>query len=178
MEAAAFFTVSEALTNVARYAQATVAHVDVRTRRRPRWRSRSPTTASAAPRPAAGSGLRGLADRLGALGGELRVGLAARGGARGCRPRSRSPSPSPSPRRRPGARPAETGALRRRILQSHAVVYALVMALLVFIWLTTGAGYFWPQWAIVGWGLLLALHAWFARGASRGMLDRQTHPDR
>ena len=42
------------------------------------------------------------------------------------------------------------------------------MALLVFIWLTTGAGYFWPQWAIVGWGLLLALHAWFAEGRRPG----------
>ena len=73
VEAAAFFTVSEALTNVARYAQATVAHVDVRTaggqlaievsRRRRRRRAT----------PASGSGLRGLADRLAALGGELRV---------------------------------------------------------------------------------------------------------
>ena len=52
------------------------------------------------------------------------------------------------------------------------------MALLVFIWLTTGAGYFWPQWAIVGWGLLLALHAWFARGHRPGMLAAETQADR
>jgi hypothetical protein len=52
------------------------------------------------------------------------------------------------------------------------------MALLVFIWLTTGAGYFWPQWAIAGWGLLLALHAWFAGGHHRGMLATETQPDR
>ena len=56
------------------------------------------------------------------------------------------------------------------MLQSHAVVYTLVVALLVSIWLTTGAGYFWPQWVIVGWGLVLALHAWFAEGRSPGML--------
>ncbi len=76
------------------------------------------------------------------------------------------------------ARTAESGGLRRRVLQSHAVVYALVMSLLVFIWLTTGGGYFWPQWAIAGWGLLLALHAWFARARPVGMLAGQTHPDR
>ena len=52
------------------------------------------------------------------------------------------------------------------------------MALLVFIWLTTGADYFWPQWPIAGWGLVLALHAWFARGRHRGMLAAETQPDR
>jgi hypothetical protein len=52
------------------------------------------------------------------------------------------------------------------------------MALLVFIWLTTGGGYFWPQWSIVGWGLVLALHAWFARGRRPGMLGAETQPDR
>jgi hypothetical protein len=64
------------------------------------------------------------------------------------------------------------------VLQSHAVVFALVVALLVFIWLTTGAGYFWPQWVIAGWGVVLALHAWFARGRPPGMLGGQTHSDR
>ncbi len=64
------------------------------------------------------------------------------------------------------------------MLQSHAVVYALVMALLVFIWLTTGADCFWPQWPIAGWGLLLALHAWFAGGRPRGMLGPETQTDR
>jgi hypothetical protein len=73
---------------------------------------------------------------------------------------------------------AETVSFGRRALQTHAVIYALVMALLVFIWLTTGAGYFWPQWPIVGWGLLLALHAWFAGGRHRGMLAAETQPDR
>jgi len=47
------------------------------------------------------------------------------------------------------------------------------------VWLTTGAGYFWPQWSIVGWGLLLALHGWFAEGRHRGMLATETtQPDR
>jgi hypothetical protein len=58
------------------------------------------------------------------------------------------------------------------------VLYALVMALLVFIWLTTTAACFWPQWPIAGWGLLLALHAWFSEGRRRGMLGLETQPDR
>ena len=138
VEAAAYFTVSEALTNVARYAQATVAHVDVRTaggpardrgRRRRRRRGDSP---------GAGSGLAGLADRLGALGGELRV-VSPPG--EGTRLLATIPLDQPEPHEAlaaQAARTGEPGGLRRRMLQSHAVVYALVMSLLVFIWLTTG----------------------------------------
>ena len=47
VEAAAYFLVAEALTNVARYANATRA--EVRVDPTARWRSRSPTTAPAAP---------------------------------------------------------------------------------------------------------------------------------
>ena len=175
VEAAAFFTVSEALTNVARYAQAGVAHVDVRTVDGQLAIEVADDGIGGA-EAGEGSGLRGLADRLGALGGEL---LVSSPPGEGTRLSATIPLDQPEPEPTLSApAPAEAGGLRRRILQSHAVVYALVMALLVFIWLTTGAGYFWPQWAIAGWGLLLALHAWFARARPLGMLDRQTHPDR
>jgi signal transduction histidine kinase len=72
IEAAAYFVVAEALTNVARYAFATAATVTVR-----------PTTDSVLVEvsddgnggadPRAGSGLRGLIDRVEALGGRLEV---------------------------------------------------------------------------------------------------------
>ena len=56
VEATAYFTVAEALTNVAKYAEATHAVVTLaRDRRRTSW-SRSATTGSAARPPAAGSG--------------------------------------------------------------------------------------------------------------------------
>ena len=49
VEANAYFIVAEALTNVARHAEAQTASVDVHSRRTARCGSRSPTTAAAAP---------------------------------------------------------------------------------------------------------------------------------
>ena len=72
VEAAAYYVVSEALANVAKYAQASSVTVRVARGERHARSSRSPTTASAAPT-RRGSGLRGLADRVAALGGRLDV---------------------------------------------------------------------------------------------------------
>ncbi len=48
----------------------------------------------------------------------------------------------------------------KRDFRNHAFVYCAVNALLVAIWASSGAGYFWPIWPIAGWGVALALHAW------------------
>lgn len=40
----------------------------------------------------------------------------------------------------------------------HAQVFVLVNAFLVAIWLMTGAGYFWPVWVLMGWGLAVGIH--------------------
>jgi signal transduction histidine kinase len=72
IEAAAYFVVAEALTNVARYAQATHASVSVA-------RVNGSVTVEVSDDgvggadPATGSGLRGLADRVAALDGRLEV---------------------------------------------------------------------------------------------------------
>ena len=50
----------------------------------------------------------------------------------------------------------------KRDFKNHAAVYVIVNALLVFIWAVSGFGYFWPIWAIVGWGIGLAFNAWGA----------------
>jgi signal transduction histidine kinase len=176
MEAAAYFTVSEALTNVARYAQASVVRVAVHEREGGELAIEVADDGVGGAAENGGSGLRGLADRLGALGGELRIDSPPGAG-------TQLLATIPLAQAAEGAdaapvAPRDGGATRRRVLQSHAVVYALVIALLVFIWLTTGAGYFWPQWVIASWGFVLALHAWFARRRSPGMLGGQTHPDR
>ena len=73
VEATAYFTVAEALTNVAKYAEATHAVVKLAMHRRRRSWSRCATTASAARRPAAARASSGLMDRVGALDGTLSV---------------------------------------------------------------------------------------------------------
>jgi hypothetical protein len=48
---------------------------------------------------------------------------------------------------------------KNRFLYDIAVCF-VINALLVLIWATTGAGYFWPIWVILGWGALLAIHGY------------------
>jgi signal transduction histidine kinase len=50
--------------------------------------------------------------------------------------------------------------LRRRSLRINAALTGLVALLLIAIWALTGAGTFWPIWAILPLGLVLAIHAW------------------
>jgi len=65
----------------------------------------------------------------------------------------------------PDAAAAERAEARKRLagrrkLASDVVAYVVINAFLVFVWLITGAGYFWPGWVMAGWGILLALQAW------------------
>lgn len=48
----------------------------------------------------------------------------------------------------------------KRGLRMHVVVYAAVNFMLVAIWWGTGAGFFWPVFPILGWGIGLAWNAW------------------
>jgi hypothetical protein len=62
--------------------------------------------------------------------------------------------PSPRP-----ARPAlAPGAVARIAFKVHLLIYCAVMALLLVIWAGSGAGYFWPMWPALGWGVGLAAH--------------------
>ena len=58
-----------------------------------------------------------------------------------------------------------------RALYVHAMTYAAVMGLLIFINMTTG-GEWWVQWPAAGWGLLLVLHAIFTHGGA-GMFGHE-----
>jgi class 3 adenylate cyclase len=42
--------------------------------------------------------------------------------------------------------------------KTHLTVYLLVNTLLIGIWAASGAGYFWPIWPILGWGIGVAAH--------------------
>ena len=46
----------------------------------------------------------------------------------------------------------------KRGLMAHALAYATVNILLIAIWLSTGAAFFWPVFPIFGWGIGLAFH--------------------
>jgi len=72
IEAAAYFLVSEALTNVAKYAHANTASVDVASTGDSLAVTISDDGVGGAD-PERGSGLRGLVDRVGAIGGRLEV---------------------------------------------------------------------------------------------------------
>lgn len=79
IEVAAYFVVAEGLTNVARYAGATEARVEVAAEDG-RLRVTVSDNGRGGADPAAGSGLRGLADRVAAIGGRLDVTSASGGG--------------------------------------------------------------------------------------------------
>jgi len=49
---------------------------------------------------------------------------------------------------------------QKREFWNHLFVYVMVNALLVFIWaMSNSGGYFWPMWAMAGWGIGLVMHA-------------------
>jgi hypothetical protein len=71
---------------------------------------------------------------------------------------------------------AEDEVRKRRDFTAHAITYVLVNAALVAIWAITGAGYFWPAWVLLGWGVGLALNAWdvfFRRPITESEIERE-----
>jgi signal transduction histidine kinase len=79
VEIAAYYVIAEALTNVARYAQASEARVAVR-QDGGRLVVEVSDDGKGGADAKAGSGLRGLADRLAAIGGEVNVTSSSGGG--------------------------------------------------------------------------------------------------
>ena len=63
----------------------------------------------------------------------------------------------------PAIRPARDRVARaardRAGFYSHLTTYLLVNLMLIGIWAATGAGYFWPVWPLLGWGIGVASHA-------------------
>jgi hypothetical protein len=44
---------------------------------------------------------------------------------------------------------------RRRSHRPELGTFVAVMVLLLAIWALTGAGYFWPMWPLIGWGVFV-----------------------
>jgi hypothetical protein len=53
---------------------------------------------------------------------------------------------------------------KKHRLRRHAFIYVAVNAFLIGIWAVTGAGFFWPVFPILGWGIGLAANAWDVYG--------------
>jgi len=49
---------------------------------------------------------------------------------------------------------------KKHDFHAHLLVYGMVNAFLVAIWAVTGAGFFWPVFPIVGWGIGVVMNAW------------------
>ena len=49
-------------------------------------------------------------------------------------------------------------ALPQSDFREHLRVFVAVQLLLVAIWALTGAGYFWPVWPFMGWGIGVVVH--------------------
>jgi Domain of unknown function (DUF1707)/2TM domain len=43
--------------------------------------------------------------------------------------------------------------------QRHLGVFAVMSLFFIAIWALSGAGYFWPAWAMLGWGIALGIQA-------------------
>lgn len=53
---------------------------------------------------------------------------------------------------------------KKRDFRSHVFIYVAVNSALVAIWAITGAGFFWPIFPILGWGIGVAANAWDVYG--------------
>ena len=49
---------------------------------------------------------------------------------------------------------------KKQEFHAHLLAYVLVNAMLIGIWAVTGAGFFWPVFPLLGWGIGIGFHAW------------------
>lgn len=48
---------------------------------------------------------------------------------------------------------------RRRAFWRMLATYLVMTPFFIAVWALTGAGYFWPAWVLIGWGIALAFSA-------------------
>lgn len=87
----------------------------------------------------------------------------------------------------PAVRPPLFARLADRIpLRRHVALFLLVSAVLLVVWAVTrdpsaeagdeSAGFFWPFWVMLGWGILLTVHALYS--LRRPAFQRRGRPPR
>jgi hypothetical protein len=66
------------------------------------------------------------------------------------------PAPAPRPAPRPPARATARGLALDPAVRTYLAVMALLWLIWLAVWLVTGAGYPWPIWPTLGWGIGVA----------------------
>jgi signal transduction histidine kinase len=170
VEAAAYFVVSECLANVSKHSGAQVAQVSVTVADARVTVSVSDDGVGGA-RLDGGSGLQGLADRVGAVDGALTVDSSA---GQGTRVVATIPLDVPAQADEPLAvkaplimsddAAAERQAGRVGRLRSRLAVLGALGLVCVVVWALTSGSYFWPIWPLLALGLIGGLDAWRVLG--------------
>ena len=167
VEAAAYFVVSECLANVGKHAEATSATVSVRAVDERLYVEVSDDGRGGASL-GGGSGVQGLLDRVGALGGTLTVDSPPGQGTRmvGEIPLTERAAAEGTAAQRESRRvlPVEEAERiqgeRRRRLSFRLGSLAIVAAVLVAIWALTDPGLPWIAWPLLALALVGGLDAW------------------
>ncbi|HEV7845629.1 MAG TPA: sensor domain-containing protein [Thermoleophilaceae bacterium] len=169
VEAAAYFVVSECLANIGKHAEASAATVAVAS-------DASHVTIVVTDDGVGGasldggSGIQGLADRVGALSGSISVDSPQGEGTRvtasipltATAAAESTPDPGrPAPRVLTDAEADELQAGRRHRLTLRAASLGVVAGVLVVIWALTGTELPWIAWPLLGIGFVAALDAWY-----------------
>lgn len=65
---------------------------------------------------------------------------------------------------------------RKRVeFRQHLLVYAVINSALWALWFFTGAGYPWPVWPMVGWGIGLVCHYLFEYRSYRLLSEEEEY---
>jgi signal transduction histidine kinase len=172
VEAAAYFVVSECLANIGKHAGAETATVAV-TARDGRLTVEVSDDGVGGAALDGGSGIQGLADRVGALSGSLTVDSPP---GEGTRVTASIPLAASEPGEEPASQfgavrvlPAdEADAHQRRNvhnLRIRVAALGIVAGVLVAIWALTGPDLPWIVWPLLGIGLIAGLDAWRVYGS-------------
>jgi len=167
VEAAAYFVVSECLANIGKHASAETATMAVSVRDGQLTVEVSDDGVGGAQLDG-GSGIQGLADRVGALSGSLAVDSPPGAGTRvtaviPLTATERGEEPVPQPGAMPVLPTAEAEALQRQRLHNlgiRAGALGIVAAVVVAVWALTGPELPWIVWPLLGIGLIAGLDAW------------------
>jgi signal transduction histidine kinase len=171
VEAAAYFVVSECLANVSKHSSASSAQVSVTVADGRVTVSVSDDGVGGA-KLGNGSGLQGLADRVGAVNGRLMVQSPPGEGTRvvaaiplDIPAQVDEPLPADGPPVLSDEAAATRQAGRVRRLRARLAVLGALGLVCVIVWALTSGSYFWPIWPLLGLGLVAGLDAWRVLGS-------------